>query len=206
MSTGFEASRLARPGAGLPAPELLFSQWLLAFVRATSSRASALRRFLREARRICRLVGPLEDGVGGRQVLVPRLMGLEDSSRFWSPFMVVEHLIIVDSNMFRIITDLVAGRPHPDEARIENFKPSPTAGRACLVVFEQLVAEFVAMVPQWPNLHTQCRHTHPWFGPLDAQGWFCLAGIHHAIHRRQLERILRGAVKTSFSDSAVHKH
>jgi hypothetical protein len=157
MSTGFEAPRLARPGAGLPAPELLFSQWLLAFVRATSSRASAWRRFLREARRICRLVGPLEDGVGGRQMLVPRLMGLEDSSRFWSPFMVFKHLIIVDSNMFRIMTDLVAGRPHPDEARIENFKPSPTAGRACLAVFEQLVAEFAAIVPKWPNLHTQCR-------------------------------------------------
>ena len=157
MSTGFEAPLLARPGAGLPAPELLFSQWLLAFVRATSSRASAWRRFLREARRICRLVGPLEDGVGGRQMLVPRLMGLEDSSRFWSPFMVVQHLIIVDSNMFRIITDLVAGRPHPDEARIENFKPSPTAGRACLAVFEQLVAEFAAIVPKWPNMHTQCR-------------------------------------------------
>ena len=70
----------------------------------------------------------------------------------------------------RIISDLVVGRPHPDEARIENFKPGPSAGRASLVVFEQLVAEFGSIVPQWPNLHTQCRHAHPWFGPLDAHG------------------------------------
>jgi hypothetical protein len=194
MSAGFEAPLLARPGAGLPAPELLLSQVLLALVRATSSRASALRRFLSEARRISGLVAPLDDRVGGQQVLVPRLLGLEDSSRFWSPFMVVEHLCIVDSNMFRIMTDLVAGRLHPDPARIENFKPGPTAGRASLVVFEHLVAEFVATVPQWPNLHTEHRHAHPWFGPLDAHGWLCLAGIHHAIHRRQLERILSGAL------------
>jgi len=35
------------------------------------------------------------------------------------------------------------------------------------------------------------------FGPLDAHGWLCLAGIHHAIHRRQLERILAVKARTT---------
>jgi hypothetical protein len=120
------------------------------------------------------------------------LLGLEDSSRFWSPFMVLEHLVIVDTNMLRIMTDLVAGRLHPDEARIEDFKPAPSAGRPSLAAFDELVARFDSRIPSWPKLHTRCRHVHPWFGPLDAHRWLCLAGLHHGIHRRQLKRILAG--------------
>jgi len=169
---------------------LLFSRLVLAVASAVDSRNSALRRFNAEAGRIRRLVEPLDDSVAARRVLVPRLLGLEDSSRFWSPFMVVEHLVIVDTNMLGIMTDLVAGRLHPDEARIEDFKPAPSVGRASLVAFDRLVAQFNAQVPQWPDLRTRCRHAHPWFGPLDAHRWLSLAGLHHGIHRRQLGRIL----------------
>jgi hypothetical protein len=111
---------LAPPGAGLPSLELLFSRFLLTAVRVTASRASALRRLTKEAQRIRQLVEPLDDTVGSRRVLVPRLLAIEDSSRFWSPFMVVEHLVIVDTNMFRIMTDLVADRP---------CQPPPTVNR-----------------------------------------------------------------------------
>jgi hypothetical protein len=177
----------------LPVAELLLSRVIFAVTRLTDSRASALRRLSAEASRICALVSALDDHVGARRVLVPRLLGLEDSSRFWSPFLVVEHLVIVDTNMFRIMSDLVAGRTHPHEARIEDFKPAPTASRAALVSFQKVVGDFEANVPRWPGLHTRCRHAHPWFGPLDAHGWLCLAGMHHAIHRRQLERILQAS-------------
>lgn len=181
---------LAPPGAGLPALELMFSRLVFAAARCTDSRDSALRRFTTGAAGIRARVAALDDETGSRPVLVPRLLGLEDSSRWWSPFMVVEHLVIVDTNMFRIMTDLVAGRRHPAEARIQDFKPAPSAGRDALVAFEQLVEQFAASVPRWPRLHTACRHVHPWFGALDAHGWLCLAGLHHGIHRRQLERIL----------------
>ncbi len=191
MSGEAESPALAQPGAGLPAIELLISRLIFAVTRSTDSRWSALRRVVAEATRICALVGALDDAKGSRRVLVPRLLGLEDSSRLWSPFMVVEHLVIVDTNMFRIMTDLVSGRTHPHEARIADFKPAPAAGRNALVSFQKLVGDFEANVPRWPDLHTSCRHAHPWFGPLDAHGWLCLAGMHHAIHRRQLERILK---------------
>ena len=192
-----DSPRLAPPGAGLPVLELFFSRLLFAVARATHSRDSALRQFSGEARRIRVRIEPLDGPAGSQRVLVPRLLGLEDSSRFWSPFMVVEHLVIVDTNMFRIMTDLVAGRSHPDASRIENFKPSPSAARTSLAAFDQLAEQFESHVRQWPNLRTRCRHIHPWFGPLDAHGWLCLAGIHHAIHRRQLERILAVKARTT---------
>lgn len=185
-----ESPVLAKPGAGLPPLETFFARSLLVFARATDSRATPLRRFNAEARRIRALVEPLGDAAGSQRVLVPRLFALEDSSRFWSPFMVVEHLVIVDTNMFRILTDLVAGRLHPAPARIEDFKPAPSVGRTSLDSFDRIVVQFQSSVPQWPELRTRCRHVHPWFGPLDARGWVCLAGLHHGIHRRQLERIL----------------
>jgi hypothetical protein len=62
-----------------------------------------------------------------------------------------------------------------------------------LLLSRMIIAEFEAQVPRWPALRTRCRHTHPWFGPLDAHGWLCLAGMHHVIHRRQLERILQAS-------------
>lgn len=194
MKASVQPPILTRPGAGLPLPELLFSRLILGITSAVDSRESALQRFTSEARRLRKLVEPLDDAVGARQVLLPRLLGLEDSSRFWSPFMVVQHLVIVDTNMLRIMTDLVAGRLHPDEARIEDFKPATSSGRTALSAFSSLVEQFNFRVPQWPELRTRCRHVHPWFGPLDAHRWLCLAGLHHGIHRRQLQRILAGAV------------
>ena len=126
MSSEAESPALGKPGAGLPAVEQLISRLIFAVTRFTDSRESAVRRVGAEARRIRALVGALDEAKGSRRVLVPRLLGLEDSSRFWSPFMVVEHLVIVDTNMFRIMTDLVSGRTHPHEARIADFKPAPT--------------------------------------------------------------------------------
>lgn len=99
---------------------------------------------------------PLTDEVGKRRVLAPRLTGLEDSSRYWSPFMVVEHLVIVDDNMLGILADLVAGRRHPAPARIEDFKPPPTADRGSLLSFQRLVAEFRNRVSTWPARLPRC--------------------------------------------------
>lgn len=190
MSMTEQPPMLSRPGAGLPLPQLLLSRLVLAVASAVDSRESVLRRFNAESAPIRKLVEALDDAIGARPVLVPRLLGLEDSSRFWSPFMVVEHLVIVDTNMLRIMTDLVAGRLHPDPARIEDFKPRPSAGRSSLAAFDKLVEQFNAQVPHWPGLRTRCRHGHPWFGPLDAHRWLSLAGLHHGIHRRQLAQIL----------------
>lgn len=42
------------------------------------------------------------------------------------------------------------------------------------------------------TLRTEVRFAHPWFGPLDAFGWYLMAGIHLGIHRDQIRRIRAG--------------
>jgi hypothetical protein len=42
------------------------------------------------------------------------------------------------------------------------------------------------------NFKTKARFPHPWFGPMDEHGWLALTGGHLAIHRTQIERILKG--------------
>jgi hypothetical protein len=47
------------------------------------------------------------------------------------------------------------------------------------------------------HLKTKLRYPHPWFGPMDAHGWYALAAGHLAIHRGQIERILQGLTNPS---------
>ena len=181
---------LAPPGAGLPWAELLFGRVLFGGMRLVWSRDAALRRFVREARQLTATFQSLNDETGTRRVLVPRLMGLEDSSRYWSPFMIAQHLVIVNRDALVIIEALCAGQVPPGEVRMAGLKPAPDAGRSAVADFENIVAEFERRLPEltgWPGAG---RHRHPWFGPLSAHGWMCMTAMHHGIHRRQLARVL----------------
>src|SRR5712671_4616375 len=95
--------KLAPPGAGLPRSELLIGRWLFALRRATGSRESCNARFQRERETIRALVRPLDVDFAARRVLIERPRGLEDSSRFWSVWMTLDHLRIVHHSMIRVI-------------------------------------------------------------------------------------------------------
>src|SRR5687768_16332863 len=105
------APRLAPPGAGIPKAELAWvrpgfrlASRLLSDVRATA-------RFEREARQMLVQVAALPPELAARQVLIERVVGIEDSSRYWSAYLVLEHLRIVNAIIVRIIASLGAGRP-----------------------------------------------------------------------------------------------
>lgn len=49
-----------------------------------------------------------EEDHGAIPVLIDRVVGIEDSSRYWSVFMVLDHLRIVDEGMTQIIQALFA--------------------------------------------------------------------------------------------------
>jgi hypothetical protein len=191
--TNEQELRLAAPGAGLPWPELIFGRVLFRAMRLAWSRETALRRFVQQARVITELLQGISDDVGSRRVLVPRLMGLEDSSRFWSPFMIAQHLFIVNRDTLVIIEALCAGQVPAGEVRIAGIKPRPDADRSAVTDFETIVATVERRLPQitgWPGAG---GHRHPWFGPLNAHGWLCLMAMHHGIHQRQLERVLQSS-------------
>lgn len=103
------APTLAAPGAGLPAPELWIARLLFALKLRFGSRRSFTARFERERAAIQKILAQFPPERRGEQVLIPRLRGLEDSSRFWSVWMTLEHLRITNTVFANVIQRLSQG-------------------------------------------------------------------------------------------------
>jgi uncharacterized damage-inducible protein DinB len=181
----------------LPLPELLAGRLIFWFRRRLMSREQALVHFRDEASTIRRLAGSLSPADAARPTLIPRIVGIEDSSRNWSVFMTLEHLVIVDESAISILENLTAGKTLPTRFSTANVKPGPVKDGEVLQRFSRTVERYAQTLGKLPSLRTHAKQAHPWFGPLDAHGWHCLAAMHHAIHRRQIERILKTAPKPS---------
>lgn len=125
------------------------------------------------------------------QVLIPRLRGLEDSSRNWSVWMTLDHLRIVNTQIAGVMQALLAERVPPGKASTAAVKPSPDATAAVLPTYQASCDAVERAVA--PALRTRSRFAHPWFGPLDAAGWHALAAMHMGIHKAQVRAILLGA-------------
>lgn len=102
--------QLQPPGAGLPRAELFFSR--LGFRLATPflSRQRASRWVRSEADRMLARVRTLAPRGRRPPGTRPALSGLEDSSRYWSALMTLEHFVIVNTAVAGIIEALAAGR------------------------------------------------------------------------------------------------
>jgi hypothetical protein len=182
--------QLAPPGAGLPFAELIASRLLFRAVRNVTSRDAATKRFETEAQRILHLVNDLPEERANKPMLIPRVWGIEDSSRNWSALMTLDHLVIVNPVIAVIIEHLVAGKTFNQKVLTQNVKPPVKQTPATISKFANATNEYIERVNRLPHLKTITTHVHPWFGPLNAHGWHCLAAIHQTIHLRQLEAIV----------------
>ena len=180
---------LAPPGAGLPGYELLIARVLFRLNRWRTSRAQAEAVITAERATILALVRGLDPERGRRRVLIPRPRGLEDSSRHWSIFMTLEHLVIVNREIARVIGDLAAGRMPSGAASTAAVKPSPTADASVIPEFDRACVELAQAGAGAATLRTSVRFPHPWFGPLNAADWQVLGGSHMRLHRPQLVAI-----------------
>jgi hypothetical protein len=187
---GLSPISLGAPGGGLPLLELVMSRTMLALVQPIFTRAAAERRFKAEAERMVAIANDLDDCTAQTPVLIKRIWGIEDSSRYWSVFMTLEHLIKVDTAIVDIIEHLVQDRRYPRPISIADAKPAPGRTRAVVEPFQKSVERYLGVVGRFRDLHTAQRCEHPWFGPFDAHQWHTLAALHHTIHRRQIERIV----------------
>lgn len=184
-------SKLAAPGAGLPLPELLIARLRFKIARWRLDREAIATWFDSEANKIRKLVDELPSKQGGTPVLIKRLRGMEDSSRCWSVYMTLDHLQIVNHGIAEIIKQLASpNEPALPHIGTADVKPDPTCGDQSLHDFEHSVSQVQTQVTQIDNLKTQWRHPHPWFGQLDAHGFYTLLAMHMGIHRKQIERIL----------------
>ena len=189
-ATSNGSAELAPPGAGLPwFEEFVLRSGVRLYSRLTD-RDKVLAKFLSEGEQVLSLASPLDEVIGRKPVLVRRVRGMEDSSRCWSPYMIVQHLVIVNRGMLGMILLLSSGKTTNREVSTADVKPSPDAGPEVLDEFREMLARWQETLAGIRDLRTEARHAHPWFGPLDAHGWLSLGAVHHGIHRRQMERVL----------------
>jgi hypothetical protein len=184
--------KLEAPGAGLPYPELMAARLMFQARKALATRDSATAIFRGHQQAVSRMARKYGPELGKRRVLIPRLRGMEDSSRYWSAFMVLDHLQIVNSGCMEAIRLLSRGQAPARTASTAAVKPSPDADESVIERFEQGCELFCKTVERIADLKTKVRYAHPWFGELDADGWHFMAGFHMGLHRKQLNAIIAG--------------
>jgi hypothetical protein len=185
---------LAPPGAGLPIVQafvlrhLVFPAYCL-----TTSWDKALAAFQAEGQKMIALAEPLSAEQLQRRVVVKAPMGIEDSSRYWSASMVLEHLIEVGSRIAVGIVELTHGTPVTVKTDIADVKPKGGKGSQIVQDFRQFLGDYSRIVSKdIGDRNSGSRHPHPWFGELNAHQWVCLGAVHQSIHRKQMERIAAG--------------
>ena len=188
---------LAPPGAGIPWVNRQILRFVLRpfVVRRVPWETSEIR-FTKAHRRLISALDAFPPAHLTQRVLVPPMQGLEDSSRYWSAAMVVDHLTIVGTQICGAIVSLSRGIVPPVKADTAQVKP-PIATDAPAVIAgyvgfgDHALAKLQRDVADRQSMTTL---RHPWFGPLTAKDWLWLLGTHTTLHRKQLEAIQAGLV------------
>ena len=186
---------LEPPGAGLPGGERFFLNAAFKTGTAITSAKGALKLFKREWAELNRIADEDDQSYDiFEQKLIPRVMGIEDSSRNWSVLMILEHLCMVNTDILRIVKALVDEIVPRGELDIALYKPSNQVDFDTINRFIEINSNYVRVIEELierrGNLRTMARYPHPWFGKIDAHQWNCLAGIHQRIHRRQAQKLV----------------
>lgn len=192
--------QLDAPGAGLPFFQGLMARWIF-FPRMMRGYdgAASLAAFTRETDTIAALCEAMDEDAFFTRVLVDPIQGLEDSSRYWSAAMVLEHLLLCMRPMTQIAETLARGQGM--NIRISTAAVKPKGGRATpkaewIRMFKDSAAECarhlsaIATAPHVAHPAADApRLDHPFFGAIPARGWVWVMGGHQITHRRQLAQI-----------------
>jgi hypothetical protein len=197
MNQNTTTPQLAPPGAGLPWIERFIANLRIRWKARRVTRASNQALFEQERDVMLKILADCPQDLLAKPVLIARLRGLEDSSRYWSLLMVADHLRIVNREVAGVITALAAGRVPQREASIAGVKPSVKVTPAVIDEFVTGCDSFTEAVAAVEDLKTAAQFSHPWFGPMDAATWQFMAAFHMTLHRRQMERIRAGLAQAS---------
>ncbi len=193
LNQSTEEPRLAKPGAGLPYIEWALAKYiLLPKLFKAIGKNEAIDNFAKQSEKILLLSSKVSAEQFATRRLIPRLRGLEDSSRYWSVAMTLEHLVIVGNLMGEAVVELSTGKANLQTVDSADVKPDANVDPTkAIQSFQEMSDRFVrealaADVDAFPMI----THPHPWFGPLNAQQWLNMAGVHQNIHRQQIKEII----------------
>lgn len=185
--------RLDPPGAGLPKNELfIIGKVVMPLMRLRLSREKSLALFEKSGREILTMASPLNLAEITEPVLIDRLPGLEDSSRYWSVEMTMEHIQIVTAAALFIIDKLEKNQQLDLPVRTQDVKPTGGIGMERVRSFRDYLEEVPARIAEY-EFSSPATHLHPWFGALKSKDWLRLIAFHQNLHRKQIARILRPA-------------
>lgn len=189
-----EQPHLEKPGAGLPFFEALMVRWYVGPFQSRKNDAQKnLRLFSMAGARILKEAASVPEDKRDQKVLVPRMKGVEDSSRFWCVNEVLEHLMITGEGMRMVIKALADGKTTDYVVRIENFKPKGKyQGGDAKPDFKKFLDETVAQLEKLKIEDEGLTHLHPWLGRFNALQWTWLLAGHSGLHLAQLQAIKKG--------------
>ncbi|MGE4233781.1 MAG: DinB family protein [Bacteriovoracia bacterium] len=185
--------KLEAPGAGLPFFEaLVLRYYVKPFVMKKFSWDQSMSFLKSEGEKILILIGDVSDEDANKKILVQRIRGLEDSSRYWSIAMVLEHILIVTNAIRSVILDL--SNQKKTLVFVDIAKVKPKGGKP----WQELKAEFKQMMQSEigglsslaRDKNSKLSHEHPWFGQMNTKEWAFLIGAHLRIHRQQVKQIV----------------
>jgi hypothetical protein len=185
-------AKLAKPGAGLPLHHALMMRYLVGpFVAKTSDWDKDSKGFASVHGKILKLAEKMTDAELSTRVLVPGQYGLEDSSRYWSAAMVLEHMVIVGSGIKSIVISLSNGVVPDFTVEIGKVKPKGAGTPQDAVRnFREFAATAIPDIDRdAKDRKSKAALTHPWFGPFTAHQWHWLLTAHGVIHLTQLRAI-----------------
>ncbi|MGJ8677525.1 MAG: hypothetical protein ACSHX0_08410 [Akkermansiaceae bacterium] len=181
--------QLAAPGAGLPAPMLFIAKRLFALKCKFENKEAFVDGFRKERIKIRELVDSCESEKRAQRVLVPRLRGLEDSSRYYSMWMTLDHLRITNDAFAFLVTELSCGRVPDMTVSTADVKPDPAVTESVEAAYEASCDAVLNAAANAGELKSEAKLAHPWFGIMDAHQWLALANLHMSIHRAQVSAI-----------------
>ncbi|NCA72141.1 MAG: DinB family protein [Sphingobacteriia bacterium] len=179
----------ARPG--IPWHERRIADVALRLYASLHSPAAILESFRHDALRAGMLARGLSETQGRTPVRIARFPGIESSSRNWSVYMTLDHLVMVNTAIMVLLHAICSDHNHGAEIGLEDVEPHRDAGPDRIPALEAAVERYSDLVERLGPLRSRERHPHPWFGQLSARQWHAVAAIHNRTHRIQIERILR---------------
>ncbi len=186
--------KLKRAGAGLPWPEKWLVRWMVPRMAHKATWQQADEMFVSQSAKILKDVHGLDKARLSTPFLIKRIRGLEDSSRFWSVAMTLEHSAIVTEGMAEITIKLSRGEKLDFVVDVVKVKPQKAwAPEKSIELFNEMVIRVQKrFATEVKDKNSKTTHFHPWFGELDCHQWHWLAASHLTIHKTQIREIIKG--------------